>query len=134
MRKTLLNKICWCAESYHLIKRYDVLLRKCTKGRVRKTLKCTFSLYVELQKVRLDHLLSTACHFSKWVKSKNKSSNGFPGQRGLYRVQKYQLEKNWSGKFWVLRNLQVSRRGKNWVNTASCWIWRPYCAVLSGRS
>ena len=41
----------------------------------------------------------TACHFSKWVKSKNKSGNGFPGQRGLYRVQKYQLEKNWSGKF-----------------------------------
>ena len=43
--------------------------------------------------------LCTACHFSKWVKSKNKSGNGFPGQRGLYRVQKYQLEKNWSGKF-----------------------------------
>ena len=28
----------------------------------------------------------TACHFSKWVKSKNKSGNGFQGQRGLYRV------------------------------------------------
>ena len=76
----------------------------------------------------------TACHFSKWVKSKNKSGNGFPGQRGLYRVQKYQLEKNWSGKFWVLRNSQVSRRGKNWVKAASCWIWRPYCAVLGGWS
>ena len=43
--------------------------------------------------------VSTACHFSKWVQSKNKSGNGFPGQRGLYRVQKYQLEKNWLGNF-----------------------------------
>ena len=38
-------------------------------------------------------LAHTPCHFSKWVKSKNKSGNGFPGQRGLYRVRKYQLEK-----------------------------------------
>ena len=25
----------------------------------------------------------TACHFPKWVKSKDKSENGFPGQRTL---------------------------------------------------
>ena len=42
-----------------------------------------------------DHSLS----FFKMGKSKNKSGNGFPGQRGSYRVQKYHLEKNWSGKF-----------------------------------